>query len=149
MRPIKYLLSSLVDYDFELNLVLLIALCLTISSIVLGRFQRFLFNADSNPNSKFTLLDLSTDTILVDLFEGFLNIFHYTWTYIAFDWFHRLIMANGGHDWLAKNCDTHNNENKTALLNVGDILDRIYAKDRTVSLIFLKQRSIKSNSNKY
>ena len=136
MRPIKYILTRLMDYEFELNLVLVIALCLTIASIVLGRFQRCLSNAYSAPKSKFTLLDLSTDTILMDLFEGFLNIFHYIWTYVAFDWFYRLVMANGGLDWLAKKCDTHNNENKTALLSVGEILDRIYAKDRTVSLIF-------------
>ena len=124
------------DCNFKLNLTLVIASCLVISSLVLGRFQRCLFNADSVPNSKFTLLDLSTDILLLDLIEGFSDIFHYSWKYVVFDWFHSLIMANGGIDWLARNGETVNNENTTVRTSARTILDRIFAKDRTVSHIF-------------
>ena len=141
--PIKYQSIRQMDYDFEFNLAMVIASCLVISSLVLGRFQRCLFNADSAPNSNFTLLDLSTDILLLDLYEGFSSIFHYSWKYVAFDWFHILIMANGGNDWLARNGQTVNNEDTTVRTSARAILDRIFAKDRTVSHIF-QQKNVKS-----
>ena len=45
-------------------------------------------------------------------------------------------MANGGIDWLARNGETVNNENTTVRTSARTILDRIFAKDRTVSHIF-------------
>ena len=131
MRPIKYLLASLMCYEFELFFVLIPSL--VISSIVLGRIDRCMFNADSSfTDSLQTLFDVSVDSARTDLFEGYFNIFHCAQIYCAFDWLQNFIMMNGGYLWLAKNGEVLDVEVITAFRM---IKLRMCTRDRTVSHI--------------
>ena len=140
MKPIKYLLASLMCYEFELLFALTSSLI--ISSIVIGRIDRCMFNTDSSfTDSLQTLFNVSIDSVRTDLFEGYFNIFHNAQAYCAFDWLQNFIMMNGGYIWLARNGEVLDVEVITAYRM---IKFRMCTRDRTVSYIVFNRICAKS-----
>ena len=134
MRTIKYLLASIMGYDFELFLAMFSSLFIVL--LLISLLQRYIFNAEYPLTATLRAqFNISADSLLMDLFEELLNITQYFQRFTTFDWLQKLIMTNGGKNLLTRNGETLNDENNTAYET---ILGRMCTNDRTVSHIFFK-----------
>ena len=128
--PIKYIFTNLIRFDYELYLTLIVASCLLIASLILGRVDRCLFNADSSSDPLLTLFDVSAQNLLLDIKKGFCCVLWNLIIYLIFNLAYAIIMAYGGTEWMFNN-------GENVLLNHSHFIARIRAKDRSVSLTSL------------